>query len=238
MGNLDKELIDGLEALLDICFAQIGQIEWQPGNADAIGGRLLFISLQHCVAAVRLLRDGLDASASALIRSCADCGARSIYAVLCASDDEIAAFKEDKSFPFGRRFEEMVLAIRDYLSKKPDLPLSKQHIDALFTTTASQYSLFSSFAHGGMVPVRWTLSDGAGVMQTRFPPAIRSLSALILGETVTQTSMVHLALYGLIDNLNLLIAKQRDLSHPDVQQRIISDALAWEAKQSSENEKT
>ena len=51
--------------------------------------------------------------------------------------------------------------------------------------------------------------------------------------------MVHLALHGLTANLNLLIAKQRDLSHPEVQQRIIADALAWEANQcDSENDKS
>lgn len=231
MENLDEELIDALEALLGLCFAQVGHIEWQPGDADPIGGRLLFISLQHCQAAIRLLRDGLDASASALIRSCADCGARSIYAVLCATDSEICAFKADKSFPFRRRFEDMVESIRVQLYAKSDLPFTKQHIDTLFLTSESHYSVFSSFAHGGMTPVGWTLSDEEGIMQGRFPSAIRSLSALILGETVTQASMVHLALRGLTDDLNLLIAKQRELAHPDVQQRIIAEAKTWEAQQ-------
>jgi len=231
MVNLDEELIDGLEALLDVCFAQVGHIEWQPGDSDPIGGRLLFISLQHCLAAIHLLRDGLDASASALIRSCADCGARSIYAVLCASEEEIDAFKADKSFPFAKRFENMAALIRDALYARPDLLFSKEHIDTLFTTTAGQYSVLSSFAHGGMTPVSWIMSDEAGVMQARFPPAIRCLCAIILGETVTQASMVHLALHGLTADLNLLIAKQRDLSHPEVQQRVIADAKAWEAQQ-------
>ena len=214
MMNLDEELINRLEALLQVCFAQIGHIEWQPGDSDPIGGRLLFISLQHCLAATHLLRAGLDASASALIRSCADCGARSIYAVLCASKDEIEAFKADKSFPFARRFENMVDLIRSALYARPDLPFAEEHIDPLFATTAGHYSVFSSFAHGGMTPVSWIMSDEAGVMQARFPAAIRCLSAIILGETVTQASMVHLALHGLTADLNLLIAKQRDLSTP------------------------
>ena len=124
----------------------------------------------------------------------------------------------------------MVDRTRRELLNRNDLPFSHDHVDPLFTTTERYYSAFSSLAHGGMTPVDWTLSDETGVMQFRFALHVRCTSALILGEPVTQASMVHLALHGLTADLNLLIRKQHDLTRPEVQRRILAEAQAWEAR--------
>jgi|GEM_PF-4877661 len=231
MAKVDEQAIDALEELLDECWRQVTKIEWQTEDDEAIAGRLLYVSLQHCLASICLLRQGLDASASALIRSCADCAARSLYALLCAGPEEIRRFKADKNSAFGRSFELMVEDVRMSLHARAYLPFTRHHVDGLFITAAEQYSSFSSYAHGGWQPVGWTATDDNGFMVSTFPVSIRSLSALVLGETITQTMMVHLVIRGFQDEAGQIIQLQNRHFSPMTQERIIEEFAEWKIAQ-------
>ena len=144
MTELDRISFSGLEAVIDGCWWHISTIVWAEGDHEPIAGRLTFLALQHGAAALGLLRIEADASASALIRSCADCGARSLYSLLCAGPEELSLFKEDKHAAFGRSFERMVDDVRFHLHGRNFLPLSESHIDGLFLTYASSTHYFQA----------------------------------------------------------------------------------------------